>query len=693
MKSLECWTAATMLVTLLLRGAPAFAQTSPPVVAADAPESPDEVRVVGRRHEIGQTSLSATDVREMPGAFGDPFRAIDALPGVTPMLSGLPYVFVRGAPPTNNGYFVDGIRVPLLFHLGLGPGVIHPALLDRVDFYPGAAPASYGGFAGATIAGQTREPASEIRGAANLRLVDAGAFLEAPFAERGSALVAGRFGYPGPVVGAFSDTTLSYWDYQSRVAWRIGDRDALSVFAFGSHDYLGHRDEQDNGRLVEDFVSDFHRVDLRYDRVLVDGRMRVGTTVGYDSQGASPSYLDNLSTAARLEIEKRLSPVLRVRGGADVRHDAYSFEERGAPPRSNEPAVPSSVNPAPTNIVWGAHADAVWRVAPRVEIVPGARVAVFESSRANVSGRLPAVDPRLATRVTITPSLTLVSAFGLTHQLPTLRVGSLPSIVVAGSGFPLGAPSHLQKVAQASQGIEVALPAEISLTATAFLSGWSGLTDLTASCIQILPATELPRPVEERGTDPPPIPYTCPSEASVHGRAYGVELLVRRPLSKRLSGWLSYTLSRSTREAHFITVGGGDAVATVPSDFDRTHVLNAILAYDLGRRWRIGGRFVFYTGTPYSSLSGNVPLPPYNSLRDPSFYRLDVRLEKRWLIGRTGSIAFVFEGQNVTLSKEASSLGTDCTGEYSPEGGGTNRCQRAVIGPITIPSIGVEASF
>ena len=38
------------------------------------------------------------EVRAMPGAFGDSFRAIEALPGVTPLVSGLPYFFVRGAP-------------------------------------------------------------------------------------------------------------------------------------------------------------------------------------------------------------------------------------------------------------------------------------------------------------------------------------------------------------------------------------------------------------------------------------------------------------------------------------------------------------------------------------------------------------------------------------------------------------------
>jgi hypothetical protein len=169
---------------------------------------------------------------------------------------------------------------------------------------------------------------------------------------------------------------------------------------------------------------------------------------------------------------------------------------------------------------------------------------------------------------------------------------------------------------------------------------------------------------------------------------------LRRPLSKRLSGWLSYTLSRSTRDEHFITATGGDVVATVVSDYDRTHVLNAILAYDLGRRWRAGARFVFMSGTPYSNLAGNVPMPPYNGYRDPPFYRVDVRLEKRWSLGTNGYFAFIAEVQNVTLSTEVTPFGLTCQGnQTSPQGRVTTQCSPSTIGPLTIPSVGVEASF
>jgi TonB family protein len=523
-------------------------------VLAPPPEPALEITVAGTRREVGETTLSKSDVREMPGAFGDAFRALEALPGITPLVSGVPYFYVRGAPPNNSGYYVDGVRVPLLFHLGLGQSVIHPGLIDHVDFYPSAAPARYGGFAGAVIAGQTREPATAPHGEANLRLVDAGTLLEAPFADgRGSALVAGRYGYPGLVLSAVTDNLkLGYWDYQTRASWQLSAHDTIGLFAFGSHDYLATRpnsnDQQASKELVEQFVSDSHRIDLRYDHRLSSGHVRLALTGGYDAEGASPTYMKDRSLGARLEAEQELSPTLRFRGGAQAQIDAYSLRITQQGPR--DPAVPQSADPPPTNLSAGLYADFVWRVTRRVELVPGARFDAYASSRRNEapsSGRsrtvLPAVDPRLAARVTLTRGIAWLSTLGLSHQYPGLRVGDIPGPLLSIPGFAYGV-RQLQSAAQAAQGFEVALPADVTLTATGFYSLFWGLTDLGASCFQFQPGN-----IPQFGPSEEVPPYVCPNNEPVRGRAYGVELLLRRPFSKRLSGLLSYTLSRATQKA------------------------------------------------------------------------------------------------------------------------------------------------
>src|SRR5262249_42168606 len=117
--------------------------SQPTPEAAPARRAPPPLEGTPRGEALapGVPSFTRAEVRLLPGAFGDPFRAIDALPGVTPLASGVPFFYVRGAPPGNVGYFLDGIRVPLLYHIGLGPSVVHPAIMDRVDLYPGGYPA------------------------------------------------------------------------------------------------------------------------------------------------------------------------------------------------------------------------------------------------------------------------------------------------------------------------------------------------------------------------------------------------------------------------------------------------------------------------------------------------------------------------------------------------------------------------
>jgi hypothetical protein len=118
--------------------------------------------------------LVLTEMREVPGAFGDPFRVLDTLPGVVPLFSGLPYVYVRGAPPAGTVYVYDDIAVPSLFHLALGPAVVHPAMIGDLQFYSAVPPARYGRRTGGVFAAQgpKLDLQAPLRGEAELRLID-----------------------------------------------------------------------------------------------------------------------------------------------------------------------------------------------------------------------------------------------------------------------------------------------------------------------------------------------------------------------------------------------------------------------------------------------------------------------------------------------------------------------------------------
>ncbi len=661
---------------------------APPPPAEVAAPDVTEVTVKGRRPDPGQTTLGGGEVRQIPGAFGDAFRAIDALPGVVPMASGLPYYFIRGAPPGDTGYFLDGVRVPLLFHAAVGPSVIHPGLIDRIDFFPGGAPAEYGRFAGGVISAFTPDPATAAHAEGLVRVFDAGALAETPFADgRGSALVAGRYSYAGAILSLTSPIQLAYWDYQARATWKLGERDEIRIFAFGSYDDFG---QVVSG--VTDTILDggFHRVDVRYEHEAAHGTLRVATTLGYARSNNDHNNIRDLTGSVRATYEDRVSPSLTVRAGSDVTLDRYDLLGNTLP----DPYIAAETNvlyPPHVDVAIGGYADVVWQLSPRVQVVPGLRVDLFASHRyddlsaelasvgaplrAVTSSARPAVDPRLSARVEVAPHVSLVSTVGVTHQ-PAAYVVPIPGLTVV-EPDPV-----LQTAFQLSQGVAVALPADIVLQATGFLHTYENLTDLTSTCSSVFGAGVL------LGNAPGIMNNLCVVE-TVRGQAFGGELSVRRSLTKRLTGWVSYTLSRSTREAP--SPEGFGATVTIPSAFDRTHVVSALAAYDLGASWRAGARIVAYTGLPYTNTRDYVPVAPYNGARMPAFYRVDVRLEKRWRVRERVTLSLVFEGMNVTLTKEV--LGMHCAPAAGQAAGSLDACTPQTLGPITVPSVGIEGAF
>ena len=685
---------------------------APPPVAPAAPARPkltpateviEEVKVRGEREPGRTVTLSRQEVRQIPGAFGDPFRAVEIMPGVTPIVSGLPFFFVRGAPPGNVGYYLDGVRIPLLFHVGVGPSVVHPGLVNRVDLYPGGYPARFGRFSGGIVAGETAPPLDHPHGEFNVRLFDAGALVETPWDlpgtnretkdKRGSILLGGRYSYTAFLLTQIaSDTLLDYWDYQLRASYKLTPDDTISTFVFGSYDYLGQRTATQDITL---FGTEFHRIDTRYDHKLGDrGNFRMAVTTGFDrSRAQEDRFVRDRLLGARSELTYAVSPDVLVRAGTDLQLDNYDIQVVQG---TLSPSVARVANffPSRTDLAFGARADAVIGVAKGFEVTPGIRSDLYTSQGATAM----AIDPRLATKTELTKNVRALAALGIAHQPP--------SFVVPVPGFqPGGLRGGLQTAYQESGGVEVDLFKSVTATLTLYHNAFDNMSDplgvrppeVSGCAPGTFPTDSIagdrgtvggggggntcgvPRFIPGRigpdrsggggqGADSAGAQRTANAfEVRTKGEAYGLELFVKKKLTDRIGGFLSYTLSRSTR-----TFDGRTYIAS----FDRTHVLNTALAFDLGRNWRAGSRFTFYTGLP------KAPDPTSDSTRLDPFYRIDLRLEKRWNFGKTWWISFVAEWMNVTLHKEQ--VSTTCT---------LSGCTAQEIGPVTIPSIGAEGGF
>jgi hypothetical protein len=681
-------TGACLLVSNVLRAQELEPQPAPAVEAP--PPEPTEIVVVGQRAEPSRSvGLTRQEVRELPGAFGDPFRAVEALPGVTPIVSGLPFFFIRGAPPGNAGYFLDGVRVPLLFHVGAGPSVVHPALVEHVDLYPGGYPARFGRFSGGIVSGETAPPGLELHGEYNLRAFDGGALVETPFDDgRGTLLLGGRYSFTALLFSLLSPgATLDYWDYQVRAGYDVTPRDRVGVFAFGSYDFLAQ--DTPTGSLTL-FETQFHRIDLRYDRQLPHGKLRTAFTLGRDTSTVQQNR-DVLSSlaGARTELEHRVSDGLLLRAGTDLNIERYEVDF-GTLDLSPSAERVAELFATRNDVALGIRGDAIIALGPRLTLTPGLRVDLYGSRGDTAVG----VDPRLALRTRVSSKVALLTALGIAHQPPSFVV-PIPGIQ------PTGLARGLQRAIQESFGVETIFGDGMIATATVFQNAFFEMSDPLGSLEPaqngcppgLFPSETLagdrimqpegnitcrPRfPTDELGPDRSggggqgadsnggrraADAFTV----RTMGKAYGFELMLKRKLTKKLGGFVAYTLSRSTR-----TFNGRSYVAS----FDRTHVGNVAIAYELGRGWRAGARFTAYSGLPQRTEEGP-------SGRLPAFFRLDLRAEKRFRIAKTAWLSLVAEWMNATLNKEA--VATTCS---------LRGCEAQLIGPITIPSLGIEGGF
>jgi TonB family protein len=611
---------------------------APSAPKALAPVAPIEIQIVGEKLAPSVTSMSRAEVRQLPGTFGDPFRAIEVLPGVTPIVSGLPFFYIRGAPPGNVGYFLDGVRVPYLFHVALGPSIVNPALVERVDLYSGGYPAAYGRYAGAIVSAETTAPRDDFHGEGNLRIYDVGALVESGFGDgRGTAMVGGRYSYTGALFSLISpNTKLDYRDYQARVTWNLTSRDQIGLFAFGAYDLLA--DETNHIETIV-FGAEFYRFDLRLDHRFADGgHLRWATTAGFDQTQAVAGNQNSRDVpfGTRLELTHPLSENVELRAGLDAQFDSYNAD----PVRYVDGDTPSIKSTAalfaPRNdAALTARADVVWKLGRRVEVTPGLRFDLFRSGGASAVS----ADGRLALRAAITDKIRLIHALGVAHQPPSFVI-PLPGVAVG------SLKGGLQTSVQSSAGIEVDLPDATTASVSLFDNVFLDMTD-TLGVASTRSATR--------------------AEPRSLGGARGLEVYIRRRLTRRLGGFISYTLSRSTRT---------QGKLTFPSAFDRTHVLNLAAAFDIGRGWRAGTRFTFYTGAPglpgqlAAVATGDVSTA---SQRDPAFYRFDFRIEKKWTLQKARWVSFVVEMLNATLHKEIISGRS--------------------IGPVSLPSLGVEGGF
>ncbi|MEY4630228.1 MAG: hypothetical protein RIQ81_348 [Pseudomonadota bacterium] len=546
----------------------------------------DTVVVTGKKRPgVSKQVISVEEARRVaPG--GDPGQVTKLMPGVQKAAFGS-QVVIRGSAPDDSKYYIDDLEVPFVYH-GVGQYTVLPAsMIEDVEFSAGGFGAEYGDATGGVI--KIRSKTKLVERPTSIFTVNmpiySSAFHERPVGEKASFSLSVRRSYldyilPKVLPEELGATIVPYFsDYVALYNEEFDDGRGRLI-SIASTDGLravfpndAARGEDGNAAFS---VFNYYGI-LGYERTKrINGDWSLSTTPQLQYFRLKFQILDNSvrlkvwSAKVPAELTWKLNADDKIYFGIDPRVDIATVYFRAIRFDPNDPffdpdEAPVDEGSEESTTKGGAGWVSMEKRLGPVLLIPGVRAYYNDQLRKS------SADPRLSMRWDINDVHTAKFATGLFSKNPE------PGEASKSFGNPdLDFERSLHYVA----GVE---------------SRW---TDRWSSDVQLFSkkAWNLVR--------------VDPEKRFVNGaelRSRGAEILIRRNLTERLFGWLSYTWSRNEARESGET-GWHNA------EYDQTHVANLAGNYRLTELWELGGRFNYHTGdtfTPKGNAVYNANLDKY----------------------------------------------------------------------------------
>lgn len=578
------------------------------------------------REEVARRTITPEEIFNLPGTQGDALKSIQNFPGVARAPFGLGLLIIRGSAPGDSKTYLGYHEIPQLFHFGALSSTFNSDVLAQIDFIPGNFDSRFGDAIGGIINVNPRKGRRDgFHGYVDSDVFDIGIMLEGPI-KKGSFVTSFRRSYIDAVLKAAvpKDAGLGlsqaprYYDYQFLFDYPLGGGE-LSVRWFGSDDRLRviATSPNDTAAGAENQARTailFHRFDLVYRKTDGPWDFLVTPSINYQSLSGAfgglfafdfPKY----EFSWRAEASRQLSRRAAIRFGTELQAGRYEISARA-------PSIPAAAGLGSTGLynvadVGGNYATpalyttATIGLGEKFTLYPGARLSYY-----TMQVKKMAVDPRLRWNWQVADNTAIKGGVGLYTQIPDL-INLAPVW-----GNPR---AGLERAVHTSVGVAQVFE---SVGIEAELTGFYKYVFDRST-----PSTNLIR-------DPVSGDLRLENFAN-HGtgQIFGMELLVRKALTKRLFGWVSYTLMKSLIQAK-------PGAEYRPYSFDQPHILTMLAVYKLPRGWQVGGRFRLVSGNPsvayFDSAFVQDGYEPWfgRDERLPAFHQLDLRVDKRFTYKR-----------------------------------------------------------
>lgn len=636
--------------------------------------------VKARTADAARIVISVKQAREVPGSSGDPIKVIESLPGVARPSAAGPnagQLSIRGSAPEDTSFYVDGMPLFQLYHFGNLYSVLQDEWIRDIDYRPGGFSTEYGNALGGLLGVSLADLKDDgVHGHVDINVYHAAVLITAPVAKHWTVGFAFRRSYFDAILGAvvpedsaFAFTSApAYYDYQVRVDYRPNQLEVFRLLIFGTDDVLkvALDGPSDSNPDIDGFAFSrrFHQVQATYTRQLGDElSLFAGLSTswqGFDlGIGSSQSFeLTFCPLVIRTDLDWRPLKEFKLRGGWRGYLQRFRVDASIAPPTSEGQVGGQNPDPITSTeedytLQLSLWAEASWSPLENIKIIAGLRASVWTLYYQNWG-----IDPRMTVHFDVTDDTRISIAGGLNHQAPTPQETS--------SSF--GNPAlTTERSAYANLSVSQQIGDYLRIE----LQGYYKALDQLVS----------PVPLDIANGGRPDVPYNNGGT----GYVVGGELLVQLS-SKWVDGWISYSLSRSMR-----TDQPGQTERYYSAD--QTHVLAVVLGINLPYEIRIGGRFRYSTGNPFTPLraayydAGDdkfVPSPDGAKLgsRIDEFFQLDLRIDKTFTFTEW-ALKLYLEVSNVSNRANVEQVGYSY--DYST--------RSDIVGLPIVPSLGIRATF
>ena len=233
------------------------------------------------QRQSATVAIKTEEARRVPGTGGEALRVVQNLPGVGRAAFGSGALVVWGAAPQDTRVYVDGVRIPALYHSGGFRATINSDLVRAIELTPGGYGAEYGRGLGGLVTVDTRALRNDqFHGYVQSDVIDSSALVEVPIGKSTRVAISGRGSYLSETLGLFTSRDVSafvpiprFFDGEMKIEQDLGENEMLSLVALASDDKLRRTVTSPDPAetIYDERLTNFKRIFATYQRSFHDG--------------------------------------------------------------------------------------------------------------------------------------------------------------------------------------------------------------------------------------------------------------------------------------------------------------------------------------------------------------------------------------------------------------------------------------